>query len=629
MKRILLPLIISLLSSSFVCGQNEVAIHSQPTPFSFAYFADTHITEGAQSVEDLQLCIKDINNNPDLHFVIVAGDITEFGSDRELKLAKSIFDKLNKPYYVVAGNHDSKWSESGCNTFSKVFGYEHFDFEAKGIKFIGCSSGPNMRMAPALVPRESIVWLDSLVRNTDPIKPIIFVNHFPMDTSVLNYFQVLNILKESNIQLVMGGHWHRDVALNYDGIPGVLGRSSQARGRDGAGYNIVSILGSQIIIEERIAGKVTKNSWFSMQMSDAAPFNARVKTETKLPEYTSNSSYPNVKEIWSIQEKSDIGAGGAVNKKFVVYTNTKGEVVCLNKQVGKELWRVPTGGKIFSTPAISGNRVVVGSTDNNVYCFDIKTGKTLWKHLCDKSVLASPAIYKGVVYIGASDGRFRALSLKTGKMIWNYPDVKGFVEAKPYVDDYQVVIGDWGNQLYSFETKTGKLQWIWSNKGSRMYSPAAVYPVKANNKIFFVTPERSTYGVEATSGSTFWSAPGGRESIGISPNGGTVYVKTMKDTVIAFSTSSRFSERVWAVDAGIKYDISPTPITCQPLEKKMKEWQIFIPTDKGDIVSLSSENGKVLWRYKLSHALINSILPLPKKELLITTMDGKVILISY
>src|SRR3989339_2038724 len=142
----------------------------------FAYLADLHISDVATNVEDLEISVKDINSLKGIDFVILAGDITEFGSDEEILLAKSIVDKLTIPYYIVAGNHDSKWSESGCNTFSKVFGYEHFNFNFNGIQFIGTNSGPNMRMAPALVPRESIVWLDSITKALPKDKPVIFIN---------------------------------------------------------------------------------------------------------------------------------------------------------------------------------------------------------------------------------------------------------------------------------------------------------------------------------------------------------------------------------------------------------------------------------------------------------------------
>ena len=107
--------------------------------------------------------VDDINANDSLAFVIISGDVTEFGSDKELLLAKKILDGLNKPWYIVPGNHDTKWSESGGNSFRRVFGSEVFAFRHNGYLFIGTNSGPNMRMGPGQMPRENIVWLDSVL----------------------------------------------------------------------------------------------------------------------------------------------------------------------------------------------------------------------------------------------------------------------------------------------------------------------------------------------------------------------------------------------------------------------------------------------------------------------------------
>lgn len=613
MKKILV--FIAFLSASILLSAQNKG--------QFAYLADTHIAEGAASIDELEACIKDINDNPEISFSILAGDITEFGSDREIRLAKSIIDKLEKPYYIVAGNHDSKWSESGCNTFEKVFGYGHFEFEAFGIKFVGTNSGPNMRMAPALVPRESIVLLDSLVQATPSEMPLIFVNHFPQDTSVLNYFQVLDILKGSNIQLVMGGHWHNNVTLDYEGIPGMLGRSSQAKGRKGPGYNIVTVDNGRLSICEKVVGMEQFEPWYNITFTEALPFNRRHKVYGDRPDYSINHNYPNVQQVWTLQEDGDIGSGAVCLEDNVVYTTTQGYVKCVSLDSGEEKWSMKLGGKVYSTPAVYKKYVVVGCADNIIYCLDLKTGRIIWKHYCDKSVLASPTILDDVVYIGASDGRFRALDLKNGHMVWNYPEVKGFVESKAYVDESQVVFGDWANTLYSLDTQTGKLKWSWKTKGSRMYSPAAVWPVKSQNRLYIVTPERKTYSIEASSGSTMWVHRGGRESIGISELGDKVFVKTMKDTVFCFSNSTSMTPEVlWASDIEIGYDIAPTPITS-------REGTVFIPTDKGSIVALNENTGEVIWRYKLSFALVNYILPLEENRILVTTMDGKVSLIKY
>src|SRR5688500_1119797 len=120
-------------------------------PISFVHLSDTHIGSGT-GADDLRRTVKDINENAAIQFVVISGDITEFGSDEEIKLAKQILDSLNKPWHIVPGNHDSNWSENGSNTFKKVFGNETFSFKAGDYFFLGTHSGPNMRMSPGQIP---------------------------------------------------------------------------------------------------------------------------------------------------------------------------------------------------------------------------------------------------------------------------------------------------------------------------------------------------------------------------------------------------------------------------------------------------------------------------------------------
>ena len=602
--------------------------------FSFAYMSDVHISVGSTSVDDAKKCMADINKQKGLSFAIFAGDITEFGSDEEIRLAKEIFDELTIPYYIVAGNHDAIWSESGCTTFLEVFGYEMFDFEKEGIRFVGCNSGPNMRMAPALVPRETIVWLDSLSKEIDPAQPLIFINHYPMDTSVLNYTEVLDCLKKMNTQLIMNGHWHVDRAMEYEGIPGMIGRSTQKAGKRGPGYNIVKVKGSTITFSERVAEpQITDKPWFTLRMSEGKPFKANI--EYPRPDFAMNENWPNVKHVWRRADNTDIGAAAVQSGKYVVYANTSGVVYALDAATGEELWKYKTDGKIFSTPAIYGKgdgaSVIIGSCDKNIYSFNIKSGKVNWKYECGKSVLGSPTVYGGKVYIGASDHTFRALNAKTGKLVWENKDIKGFIEAKPFVDGQQVVIGDWANHLYSMNPANGKMQWEWTVKGSRMLSPAAVWPVKANGNIIFATPERVSYGLDAKTGKQLWRVKGGRESVGLSPDKQQYYVKVMKDSVFCFTTKmiDGAPENVWGANAEFGYEIAPTPITSVPYGGKENKGLVFVPTDKGNIVALNHIDGSIAWKHKVSFALINYIQPLGGNRLLVSTMDGIVTVLEY
>lgn len=131
---------------------------ADPPTFRFAVVSDTHIGGTPTAGEDLQRVVADINADQDLAFAIFTGDITELGWDTELTEAYAILNQLKKPWYVIPGNHDTKWSESGNNSFRQIFGYERFHFEYGGYAFIGCSSGPNMRMAPGRGCRARVLW---------------------------------------------------------------------------------------------------------------------------------------------------------------------------------------------------------------------------------------------------------------------------------------------------------------------------------------------------------------------------------------------------------------------------------------------------------------------------------------
>ena len=69
------------------------AFAAQAQDFSFAYMTDVHISVGSTSVDDARKCMADINRQKGLSFAIFAGDITEFGSDEEIKLAKEIIKR--------------------------------------------------------------------------------------------------------------------------------------------------------------------------------------------------------------------------------------------------------------------------------------------------------------------------------------------------------------------------------------------------------------------------------------------------------------------------------------------------------------------------------------------------------
>ncbi len=593
--------------------------------FKFAFVTDTHIGNST-SYEDLRRTVQDINADTSLHFVVVTGDITEFGSDNELKQAKQILDSLNKKWYVIPGNHDAKWSESGGNSFRSVFGSETFSFIHNGFLFAGTNSGPNMRMGPGQVPKENLIWLDSLLNNMkDPEMPVVYLNHYPQDTSLNNWYEAIELLKKRNIQLILLGHGHNNQGYFFEGIPGVMGRSN-LRAKDSiGGYNIVTFKDGVAVFEEKKPLTRSKKKWMEVQL-----YNHHFDKDTThyfRPSFAVNKMYPLLKEEWSYQDKSDVGAGTATAANLVIVTNTNGEVYALNKNSGKRKWIFQTKGKIYSTPAIAEGKVIVGSTDRSIYCISLSTGKLIWRIETSKPVLASPVIHNRIVYIGGSDGHFRALGLENGTIKWDFDQVKGFIETKPLIYQGKIYFGCWANDFYALDLTTGELTWKWNNGSTnRMLSPAACYPVATKGTIFIVAPDRYMTALDAKTGDVKWrqrmASITVRESMGLSTDSSMVFVKTMDGKLFGISTEADSMQVIWKSSLQLPYELAPSAII-------EHNGIIYVPSHAGLACAVDRKTGNVLWKYKSSNCLVNTIMPLKRNLVVISTMDGKITCLKY
>jgi len=603
-----------------------VVAQDHPDILHFALVTDTHLgSTGADS--DLRQTVNDINAIDSLAFVIISGDVTEFGSDRELLLAKEILDSLNKPWYIIPGNHDTKWSESGANSFRVLFGAEAFAFSHGGWLFIGTNSGPNMRMGPGQIPRENIVWLDSLLSVPDNrTKMIVSVNHYPLDDELNNWYELTDRLKRLDTRLALCGHGHSNRVMNFEGIPALMGRSNLRGDEDYGGYNIMTIVGDSLLIASvRHPGVATMPAWARVKM-ERHDYQADT-TQWPRPDYSMNDLFPGVRESWRNQEKSDIGAGTATAGKIAVVTNTAGEVKAIDIRTGHERWTFPAGAKIYGTPATDGKRVIAVSSDGMVYALNLRNGRLLWSFDQGQPSVASPVISKDRVFITGSSGRCHALDVKKGTLLWSNSTIDGFVETIPLLYKGMLIFGTWNNHLYALDTETGITRWDWTNGyTNRMLSPAACVPVAVKGRVYVVAPDRKMACLDAMTGKLIWHSDLGgetvRESMGITADSTLILAKTMNGTVIGITTGSDEPVIAWRTDFNIGYDIGPGVI-------RESHGIILIPSDKGVIHAASRIDGRLLWSHRISSCLINNVVPLGSNSLICSSMDGVVVRLGY
>ncbi len=595
---------------------------AQWKPFRFAFISDTHIgSPNGGAEEDLRRTVADINQMTDIAFVVITGDITELGTDAEIKLAKEILDGLKVPYYIMAGNHDSGWSESGGVTFGKVFGYDKFIFSYNGITFMGCASGPFVRMSDGHIPRDAMVWMDNELKKLDPSQPLIFLNHYPIDNGLDNWYEVVDRLKKQNTMAMLCGHGHANRAMNFEGIPGVMGRSNLRAKAAIGGYNLVDVRLDSMIFSERTPGSITKAPWTRVKLKNQQY--AQTNTYER-PSYLVNDSFPSVKEKWNYRSDANVISTPAVTGKLVIFGNSLGRLDALSLKNGKKQWSFQTGNAIYSSPAVSGNKLVVGSGDGNIYCVNSSNGKQIWKFTTGAAVLGCPLIVNDMVYIGGSDHHLRALKLDTGEEIWKFDGLDGPVMSTPVVSGNKLIFGAWDRNLYALDIANGQLLWKWNNGSTvRNFSPASCTPVIKDDVVYVVAPDRYLSAIDINTGTALWRTNEAtiRESIGISADGQYIYGKTMNDTIVAWRTSRDKQPVAWKLDCGFGYEHVPSMLI-------EKDGTVFFGTKNGKIYAIDPVNRKRVWTHKTDNSMVNTVRVISARQIVAATMNGKVTLLE-
>lgn len=592
-------------------------------PLRFAWLSDTHV--GSQTAEaDLRAAVNDINALPGLSFVVVSGDITEYGSREQLALAKSVLDGLKIPCHIIPGNHDTKWSESGATDFPRLWGADRFHFAKNGWHLVGLHQGPLMKMGDGHWAPQDVRWLERTLRRIGPEKPVIFVTHYPIDDGIANWYAVLDLLKRYNVQAVLCGHGHSNRKLSFEGIPGVMGRSNLRARNPAGGFNLVEIDGGRMTFSERVHGRSTAAPWHSLELGrpQAAPEGTRPR-----PAMTASEG---VRTVWSRCTGFTIASTPAVQDGLAMVGDASGSFYAFDLASGRTRWRAKTGNAIYSTPAIapaSGKQpalVVFASTDGSVYALRLADGKRVWRHKTGRPVVASPAILDGNVFIGASDGKFRCLDARTGDLKWQFDGVKGFVETRPLLAGGKVIFGAWDQHLYALDQRTGDLAWKWrGDRPGDLLSPAACWPVAANGKVFVVAPDRQMTAIDLENGRQVWRTGDYvvRESIGISDDASRFYVRAMNDFVYAFATAPDRPAKIWERNAGFGYDINSAMLA-------EEEGTVFYGTKNSLLLALDAGDGALRWTCKTGAGVMNTVVPLGANRVLVTDFDGWVRLIE-
>lgn len=147
--------------------KNIQLLQSRPQNGTFRFVV---ISDTQRFYEELDDFVKKINTYPDISFVVLNGDMTDFGLKSEYLWVSERLQKLSVPFLVVIGNHDMLGN--GGELYQQMFGPENFSFSFSACRFIGLNSNSREVGYNGTLP--DTAWLKQELA-TNPSEQRIFV----------------------------------------------------------------------------------------------------------------------------------------------------------------------------------------------------------------------------------------------------------------------------------------------------------------------------------------------------------------------------------------------------------------------------------------------------------------------
>ena len=220
--------------------------YSSIASLKFAQLSDVHFYTGqdnttfkmrAESGKLLDDAIAQINETPNVSFVMFTGDQIDYPYEKELSAFLPYTEKLNVPWYFTFGNHDTMLGGylnpslymQLVNKYNKNYKFEktYYSFvPQKGYKAIVLDSIIRDHLSSnGKIGDEQLLWLDNELKNSTKDIVLIFThvpviepynspNHRLLDADKVQ--EVLN--KYKNPILVFQGHYHGAKITQQDNI---------------------------------------------------------------------------------------------------------------------------------------------------------------------------------------------------------------------------------------------------------------------------------------------------------------------------------------------------------------------------------------------------------------------------
>lgn len=559
-----------------------------------AVLADVHVTPGNECERMLKEVINEINLS-DAQIVVMNGDLTNEGSDEQLKNIKSILDKIEKPLFVLPGNHETNWSQSATKTFVDLWGNDRFVTEVDDYVIVGISCGPYMKMGDGHIKQEDLHWLKKVLdEKVKDGKKVISFNHYPLMPDLDNYVDYIKILEQYPVVIHVNGHYHKYHPYKGGDINCMMVRSLDLK-KGNFGFTLMDVTADSVMFYNKQLNKEPIKVQSIAIDTEITPIETELNNKWDEPEGFS------VVKLHA--DSASVFTRLAVDDKAVYFGNSLGYTKAIDKNNGTQLWSVPTGASLFGRAVVYKNNLYVPTVAQGILKINKNSG-VVEKNLNDVGPYVADGLIVGKDYYQGGYMTMKKFEAATGKLKWSFDSINNYCQASPILHKGNLIFGAWDSYLYCLDAKTGKLKWKWNNgKSANMLGPGNVVPVAYNDNIIIVAPDRYMTCIDLNSGKTKWRTNEKyrvRESLGVSADGKTVYAKTMDGELIAVDATADEYKLLWVVDMGLGYEHAPCIVAeCDGV--------VYAGSRRGIVTAIDPKEKKMLWSLPLGVSEINGI----------------------
>jgi 3',5'-cyclic AMP phosphodiesterase CpdA len=209
-------------------------------------FTDTHVSapgilhfgrDSSQYLADAVAAVNALDRQP--AFVIVTGDLVDFGIEGEYGVFRSVMDALNCPYYVIPGNHDQRETMRRLlppQTYGEERGQRvRYVVEGDPVRLVALDTKRGRHWPGAELTRDDLAWLEETLAR-EPERPTIVAVHQPPFSSGLPYLDTFGfrgaralraiLATQPSVGRVIAGHIHHIVQAKWEHATMIAGPST-------------------------------------------------------------------------------------------------------------------------------------------------------------------------------------------------------------------------------------------------------------------------------------------------------------------------------------------------------------------------------------------------------------------